>query len=171
MSLPACPSTNTPATRASARNAGARSTCHAPNSRAWFGPWSNGSDLPIIRQDRQDAKFAKKSIEFLLSWRLGPSAAPEEPMRIAILTTGGTIEKRYDETDGSLRNVGSVLEEILRSLRLPTLEVRHVSVMSKDSLDMTDEDRQTILRSVREALATDDAVLIVHGTDTLHKTG
>lgn len=92
-------------------------------------------------------------------------------MRIAILTTGGTIEKRYDETDGSLRNVGSVLEEILRSLRTPTLAVRHVSVMSKDSLDMTDDDRQIILRAVREALERDDAVLIVHGTDTLAVTG
>ena len=92
-------------------------------------------------------------------------------MRIAILTTGGTIEKTYDETDGSLSNVGSVLEKILRGLRLHDLQVRHVRVMSKDSLDMTDDDRQTILAAVREALSTDDAVLVVHGTDTLTVTG
>lgn len=92
-------------------------------------------------------------------------------MRIAILTTGGTIEKKYNETDGSLRNVGSVLEEILQSLRTPGLEMRHVFVMSKDSLDMNDADRQTILTAVREALTLDDAVMIVHGTDTLALTG
>jgi len=92
-------------------------------------------------------------------------------MRIAILTTGGTIEKTYDETDGSLSNVGSVLEKILRGLRLHDLDVRHVRVMSKDSLEMNDEDRRIILRAVREALATEDAVLVVHGTDTLTVTG
>lgn len=93
-------------------------------------------------------------------------------MQVAILTTGGTIEKTYNEADGSLRNAGSVLEEILGALRLPDLSWRRVSVMSKDSLEMTDDDRQRILRAVREALASDvDAVIVVHGTDTLAVTG
>lgn len=92
-------------------------------------------------------------------------------MRVAILTTGGTIEKTYDEADGSLRNVGSVLQEILRRLRLTGLEIRHVPVMSKDSRDMTDEDRDAILAAVREALSTEDAVIVIHGTDTLTVTG
>ena len=34
-------------------------------------------------------------------------------MKIKIFTTGGTIEKTYDETDGSVRNVKSVLDDIL----------------------------------------------------------
>jgi len=101
----------------------------------------------------------------------GPAGTIQRVMRIAILTTGGTIEKTYDETDGSLSNVGSVLEVILRGLRLHDLHVRHVRVMSKDSLDMTDQDREVILSAVREALSTDDAVLVVHGTDTLTVTG
>ncbi len=92
-------------------------------------------------------------------------------MRVAILTTGGTIEKTYDETDGSLRNVRSVLEEILRTLRLPALEVHHVRVMNKDSLEMTEADRRRILAAVREALRDHDAVVVVHGTDTLAVTG
>lgn len=92
-------------------------------------------------------------------------------MKIGILTTGGTIEKTFNEVDGSLRNMGSVLEEILAALRLPDAELRHVSVMSKDSLEMTDADRDVILAAVRDALATDDAVLVVHGTDTLSVTG
>lgn len=92
-------------------------------------------------------------------------------MQVAILTTGGTIEKTYDETDGSLRNLTSVLQDILVRLRLPTLRARHVAVMSKDSLDMTDQDRGVILAAVRQALSEADAVLIVHGTDTLEVTG
>lgn len=92
-------------------------------------------------------------------------------MDVAILTTGGTIEKSYNESDGSLRNVGSVLQHILDRLRLHDLTVRHVRVMSKDSLEMTDADRDTILAAVREALPLADAVLVVHGTDTLSITG
>lgn len=92
-------------------------------------------------------------------------------MRIAILTTGGTIEKTFDETDGSLRNVRSVLDQILSGLRHPTLDIAHVPVMSKDSLEMTDADRAHILAAVRSALEGNDAVLVVHGTDTLSQTG
>lgn len=92
-------------------------------------------------------------------------------MRITILTTGGTIEKTYNELEGSLRNDRSVLDEILGSLRLPDLFIRHVNVMHKDSLDMTDEDRWRILAAVRDALPGSDAVLILHGTDTLAETG
>ncbi len=92
-------------------------------------------------------------------------------MNIAILTTGGTIEKVYNEADGSLRNTTSPLEQVMRGLRLSDLKWRHVTVMSKDSLEMTDADRATILQSVREALTRDDAVLVLHGTDTLSLTG
>jgi len=92
-------------------------------------------------------------------------------MHVAILTTGGTIEKTYDERDGVLANVGSVLQHILSGLRLEELTVRHQSVMSKDSLHMTPEDRISILEATRQALPDADAVLIVHGTDTLAETG
>lgn len=92
-------------------------------------------------------------------------------LRLAILTTGGTIEKTYNEADGSLSNVGSVLQHLLGELRLPGLSIRHVPVMSKDSLEMTDADRRIVLKAVELALETDDAVLIIHGTDTLNVTG
>jgi len=92
-------------------------------------------------------------------------------MKLTILTTGGTIDKTYNEFDGSLSNARSVLDTILGSLRLPDIFIRHEAVMSKDSLDMTDEDRDRILHAVRSALPTSDAVVVVHGTDTLAKTG
>jgi L-asparaginase len=92
-------------------------------------------------------------------------------LRVAILTTGGTIEKMFDERTGSLRNVGSVLQEILGRLRLPSCDWRHIPVMSKDSVDMTPEDRQTILVAVQFALRDADAAIVIHGTDTLSVTG
>ena len=92
-------------------------------------------------------------------------------MKLTILTTGGTISKTYDEREGSLRNVRSVLDEILHELRLPDLFVRHVDVMNKDSLDLTDDDRATILDAVRRALPMSEGVVLLHGTDTLERTG
>jgi L-asparaginase len=92
-------------------------------------------------------------------------------MRVAILTTGGTIDKTYDESDGTLRNQGSVLHAIIDRMRLPELEWKHVPILCKDSLEMTDEDREIILAAVRLALMTDDAVIVLHGTDTLSRTG
>ena len=92
-------------------------------------------------------------------------------MEVAILTTGGTIEKTYNESDGTLANVGSVLDCILGTLRHHELETRHIPVMSKDSLDIDDADRQTILYSVKAAASQNDAIIIIHGTDTLVATG
>lgn len=54
-------------------------------------------------------------------------------MQIAILTTGGTIEKIYNKANDTLANVGSVLQHILGSLRHYDLDTRHIPVMSKDS--------------------------------------
>ena len=92
-------------------------------------------------------------------------------MRLTILTTGGTIDKTYDEFQGSLRNAYSVLDVILDELRTPDLVIRHVDVMHKDSLDMTEEDRRIIAKAVAEALPGSDAIVILHGTDTLEQTG
>ena len=88
-----------------------------------------------------------------------------------MLTTGGTIEKTYNECDGTLANVGSVLKYILGSLRHFDLDIRCVSVMSKDSLDIDDADRQTILDAVKAVMPQSDAVIIIHGTDTLVAMG
>jgi L-asparaginase len=92
-------------------------------------------------------------------------------MRLAILTTGGTIDKTYNESDGSLANVGSVLDCILTSLRHPGIDIRHIPIMSKDSLDMTDVDRQAILYAVLAAQSQNDAIILIHGTDSLAETG
>jgi L-asparaginase len=92
-------------------------------------------------------------------------------MKLTILTTGGTIDKTYDEFQGDLRNQHTVIDVILDSLRIPDLDIRNVEVMHKDSLDMTAEDREIVARAVCEAAPTADAIVILHGTDTLSDTG
>jgi len=92
-------------------------------------------------------------------------------MRLTILTTGGTIDKTYDEFQGNLRNEHTAIDVMLDKLRIPDLDIHNVEVMHKDSLDMTAEDREIIARAVCEAAPTADAVVILHGTDTLSDTG
>jgi len=92
-------------------------------------------------------------------------------MRITVITTGGTIAKTFNEAEGSLSNDHPVVESIIAALRLPDLKVSYRNVLSKDSLQMTDDDRRKILGAVQEAIADSDAIVIGHGTDTLSITG
>lgn len=91
--------------------------------------------------------------------------------RIVVITTGGTIAKTFNELDGSLHNDRPVVEAIVAGLRLPDLAVNFSHILSKDSLDLVDPDRQLILETVRQAIAAADGVVIAHGTDTLEVTG
>lgn len=90
---------------------------------------------------------------------------------VELITTGGTIEKTYDEGLGRLTNAGSIVQRMLRRLRLEGSRVHVRELMSKDSLDLTDDDRRLIVRAVRAASGLSDAVVILHGTDTLTDTG
>ena len=95
---------------------------------------------------------------------------------ITLITTGGTIEKTYDETSGELANRRSLVRRMLSELRLESTDVNIFELMSKDSLEMTDADRLRIVEAVRLAGASQPhagsgGVVILHGTDTLAKTG
>ncbi|MGA0174084.1 MAG: asparaginase domain-containing protein [Phycisphaerales bacterium] len=95
--------------------------------------------------------------------------------RLAIVSTGGTIEKTYDEFGGVLANaIGerlSVLDVMLASLELRDLEIERIPLMNKDSLEMTPEDHEAIAATAEEALRSHEAVLVVHGTDRLAVSG
>jgi len=97
--------------------------------------------------------------------------------RIALVTTGGTIEKTYDEQTGELANRRSIVQRMLSELRLEDTEVAVRELMSKDSLEMTDGDRGRIVEAVRsiEAEAEGEGgcrgIVVLHGTDTLAETG
>ena len=91
--------------------------------------------------------------------------------KVTIITTGGTIEKTFDEARGHLHNQANVLDVMLEKLELPGMEISRVSLMNKDSLEMTDEDHQKIVKGAEAASADSDAILVVHGTDRLAETG
>lgn len=91
-----------------------------------------------------------------------------EKMDILVLTTGGTIEKTYDENRGSLDNKESIVKNMLLSrLRLPYTRLHMKEVMNKDSLDMTDADRALLLENVEVAFSKKWPIVILHGTDTI----
>lgn len=91
--------------------------------------------------------------------------------RIALISTGGTIEKTYDELSGVLANQVSVLDVMLASLELRGVEVHRVHLMNKDSLEMTADDH-TLIAETAAKLARDHAgVVVVHGTDRLATSG
>ena len=90
---------------------------------------------------------------------------------VVIITTGGTIEKTYDEFDGSLQNRGtSIKNRILTKMRLPYTNILVQPLLSKDSLYMTDEDRTLICATIEEQMAKNFPIVILHGTDTMSTT-
>src|SRR5687768_1104234 len=91
--------------------------------------------------------------------------------RVAIISTGGTIEKTYDELSGVLANQVSVLDVMLASMELRGVEVQRVQLMNKDSLEMTPEDHTLIAETAESMARACDGVVVVHGTDRLAESG
>jgi L-asparaginase len=88
-------------------------------------------------------------------------------MAIKILVTGGTFDKEYDEINGKLYFQNTHLPELLQMGRC-RLDIEIRTLMMIDSLDMTDEDRETILNFCKKS--TEDRIVITHGTDTMEVT-
>lgn len=93
-----------------------------------------------------------------------------KPRTVNIITTGGTIEKTYDELEGTLSNRGSQLREMIKRLRLPYVRIHHQDLLWKDSLEMTEHDREMILLAVKNFLPQGFPIVILHGTDTMDVT-
>jgi len=91
--------------------------------------------------------------------------------RIALISTGGTIEKTYNELEGVLHNEYSVLDVMLASLLLEGVEIVRVPLLNKDSYELNDADHTLIARTAGAMAEAHDGVVIVHGTDTLAATG
>lgn len=95
----------------------------------------------------------------------------ESHKHIAILSTGGTIEKTYNESDGSLANQKSVLEIMLASLILHGVVIYRIPVTNLDSVEMTDADHERIVKVASAYCDSHDGLIITHGTDRLSITG
>ncbi|MHC1479650.1 asparaginase domain-containing protein [Frateuria aurantia] len=87
--------------------------------------------------------------------------------QLAIITTGGTIDKIYFDDKSDYKIGAPQISEILGQFGV-AFDYEVHALMRKDSLHITDEDRQLILETVK-ALP-QDRVLITHGTDSMVET-
>jgi len=87
--------------------------------------------------------------------------------KILIISTGGTFNKIYDPIAGDLivEKSSKAVKEIA-SKWLSRFEV--LSIIGKDSLAMTNQDRLELLSVVTQT--EHNKIIIIHGTDTMHVT-
>ena len=88
-------------------------------------------------------------------------------MTLRILATGGTFDKHYDEIAGKLDFATTHLGDVIARSRM-TLPTELEVVAMLDSLDMQDADRSNVLSACQRA--TETAIVIIHGTDTMRET-
>lgn len=88
-------------------------------------------------------------------------------MSIRIIITGGTFDKNFNKITGGFEFEKSHLPEMLKQA-MCTVGTVLETVMLKDSLYMTEDDRQQILARCQGA--TEDRIIITHGTDTMVET-
>lgn len=86
---------------------------------------------------------------------------------IRIFTVGGTIDKIYFDANSRYEVGPPNIADTLAQLSL-NLSYQVTSLMQKDSLDMTDEDRRVVLSAVNSA--EQELIVITHGTDTMVDT-
>lgn len=90
-------------------------------------------------------------------------------MKITFIQTGGTIDKDYPKTTkGYAFEISEpAVKRILEKLN-PAFEYEIISVLKKDSLDITKEDRKKILDVCKKTKS--NKIIITHGTDTMLET-
>lgn len=87
--------------------------------------------------------------------------------KILIINTGGTFNKVYNPLNGNLDidSKGNALKSIAKDW---LTEFQLLNIIGKDSLDMTDKDREKITKAIKKSEYF--RIIIVHGTDTMDKT-
>ena len=88
--------------------------------------------------------------------------------KILIINTGGTFNKRYNPLKGELEvpQDGIAVESILQYCYNTSYEL--LNIIHKDSLEMTEEDRELMVKTIKNSVC--QKVLIIHGTDTMDVT-
>jgi len=91
------------------------------------------------------------------------------PSDIAILITGGTLDKVHDTFTESLIFAGGGKTRVSNILRSGRCDYPRLQVLMKiDSLEMTEAHRQTILDAILDA--PEDKIVLTHGTGTMELT-
>jgi L-asparaginase len=88
-------------------------------------------------------------------------------MTLRLIATGGTFDKHYNELTGILGFSESHLPDVIARTRM-TIPVALDVLPLLDSLDMQDADRQRVLATCQAAQ--EQAIVIIHGTDTMPET-
>jgi L-asparaginase len=88
-------------------------------------------------------------------------------MKIRFITTGGTFDKVYFDALSAYQVGPPGVERILQELPL-VFEYQIQSVLRKDSLDLTDDDRLQIRDAVEAS--PERQIIVTHGTDTMIET-
>ncbi len=90
-------------------------------------------------------------------------------MNITFIQSGGTIDKNYPTRAGSYAfEIGEpAVTEILEIVK-PNFSYKILSALKKDSLDITNFDREKIFKTVLNLKFR--KIIVTHGTDTILKT-
>jgi L-asparaginase len=88
-------------------------------------------------------------------------------MQLEIFTTGGTIDKVYFDAKSKFEVGEPQILEVLREANL-SIDYQVTPLMRKDSLELTDQDRELVRKAVGASEAT--RIVITHGTDTMTDT-
>lgn len=86
---------------------------------------------------------------------------------ISIIAVGGTIDKIYFDAKSEYEVGPPNIDKVFADFNL-AIEYKVHSLMRKDSLDLTQEDRELIFDAVTNDSS--DQILITHGTDTMVET-
>ncbi len=90
-------------------------------------------------------------------------------MKIVFMQTGGTIDKDYPKaTGGYAFEIGEPAAKRILQKVSPNFDFEVISVLSKDSQDITEGDREKIHDACKKTEA--DKIIVTHGTDTMLET-
>lgn len=90
-------------------------------------------------------------------------------IEITFIATGGTIDKDYSRNKGTYNfDFGEPAIKRILEIIVPDFNYKIISVLKKDSLDMTDEDRELVYNACKNSNS--NKIVITHGTDTMIET-
>lgn len=85
--------------------------------------------------------------------------------KIQIFLCGGTIDKSYDPVKEIFECKETHIKEMLEQARIPDLEIEVQKLFLKDSLDMTDDDREILANACSQT--ENKRIVIMHGTSKM----
>ena len=90
-------------------------------------------------------------------------------MKIVFIQTGGSIDKDYPKTryGYAFEITEPAVRRILQKVN-PNFDFEIISILKKDSLDITEEDRKKIYQTCQKVKS--NKIVITHGTDTMIET-